>query len=119
MHHFHREMVRQVLCPLKVGDPAKGVVQNSIFDLALAQLLGQIAVAVAINLEPERTPRRHPHLAQPQIRIDAIDVVVQALAIIRFQVRLVRLFVMPGLIAAARLHRRQDADYSGLWSSFV
>jgi len=36
MHHLHGEVVCQLLRPLKVGDPAKGVVQNSILDLALA-----------------------------------------------------------------------------------
>jgi hypothetical protein len=49
MHHFYREMGRQHLRPLKVGDPAEGVVQNSILDLALAQLPGQIAVAIAMQ----------------------------------------------------------------------
>jgi hypothetical protein len=34
---------------------------------------------------------------------------MQAFAIIRFQIRLVGLLVMPGLVAAARLHSRKNA----------
>lgn len=49
------------------GDPAEGGVQNPIPDLALSQLPCQIAVAVAVDLEPEWTPGRHPHVAQPQL----------------------------------------------------
>src|SRR5712691_10756749 len=117
--HLHREVVRQLLRPLKVGDPAEGVVQNSILDLALAQLPGQIAVAIAIHLEPERTPSRHAHVAQPQIRVDPIDVVVQAFAIVRFQVGLVRLFVMPRFVGAAGLHYRQNAHQSRLFPTLL
>ncbi|MGH9629299.1 MAG: hypothetical protein ACRD7E_13345 [Bryobacteraceae bacterium] len=82
MQHLHRELIRQLLRPLKVGDPAEGVVQNTVFDLTPAQLPGQVAMAVAINLEPERTPGWHTHIAQPQIRIDEIDVVMQAFTMV-------------------------------------
>jgi len=119
MHYFHREVVRQFLCLSQVGDPAEGVVQDSIRDLALAQLSGQIAVAIAVDLEPEWTPSRHPHVAQPQLLVDEIDVVVQALAIVRLQVCLVGLLAVPRLVAAAGFHRRQDAHDSGLFPSLV
>jgi hypothetical protein len=59
------------------------MVQPPILNFALAQLPGQRTVAIAIDLEPEGTPGRHPHVTQSRIRVDEIDVVVQAFAIIR------------------------------------
>ena len=37
---------------------------------------------------------------------------MQALAIVRLQIRLVGLLVVPWFVAAARLHRRQNAHYT-------
>ena len=119
MKHLDRELVGQLLRPLKVGDPAEGVVQNPILDLALAQLPRQVAVAVRVDLQPERTPCRHPHVAQSQILVDEVGVVVQALGIVRLQVRLVRLLVVPRLVRPARLHRRQNAHQPGLFPALV
>jgi hypothetical protein len=78
-------------------------------DPAFVQLPRQIAMAIAIDLQPERTPGRHSHVAQPQILVDEIHVAVQAFAVVRLQVRLVRLLVVPRLIGAARFHCRQNA----------
>jgi len=119
MYHFHAEVVRPLLRSLQVGDPAEGMVQPPILHFALAQLPGQITVAIAADLEPEGTPGRHPHLTQSQIRVDEIDIIVQALAIIRLPVGGVGLLVMPRLVAAAGLHGRQDPHDSGLFPSLV
>jgi hypothetical protein len=44
---------------------------------------------------------------------------VQAFAVIRFQVGLMALLVVPGLIAAARFHRRHDANHSRFFPALV
>src|SRR5215471_12222086 len=76
-------------------------------------------MAIAIYLEPERTPSRYPHVAQPQILVDEIHVVVQAFTIVWLQVCLVRLLVMPRLVATTGLHRGQNAHQSRLFSTLV
>src|SRR5437773_12104606 len=76
-------------------------------------------MSIAVDLQPEGTPRGHAYVAQPQIRIDEIDVVVQAFAVRWLQVCLVRLFVVPRFIAATGLHGRQNAHQPGLISSLV
>ena len=104
VQHFHPELVGQFLRLFEVGDPAEGVIQHPVFDVVFAHLARQNTVAIAVELQPEWTPRRHPQRAQPQILVDEVDVVVQAFAIVRLQVGLVSLFVVPRLIAAAWLH---------------
>ena len=69
----------QLLPPLKAGYPAEGIVRNPILDLALAQLPGQVAVAVRADLLPESAPRRRPHAARPRIVVGQADVVARAL----------------------------------------
>src|SRR5262245_34670549 len=76
-------------------------------------------MAIAIYLEPERTPSRYSHVAQPQILVDGIHVVVQAFAIVWLQVCLVSLLVMPRLVATTGLHRGQNAHQSRLFSTLV
>src|SRR5215813_1715002 len=76
-------------------------------------------MAIAIYLEPERTPSRYSHVAQPQILVDEIHVVVQAFTIVWLQVCLVRLLVMPRLVATTGLHRGQNAHQSRLFSTLV
>src|SRR5579862_4123892 len=65
---------------------------------------------VDINLQPDRAPSGDAHLAQPPAGIDEIEIVVQAFAVVGAQIGLARLLVVPGLIAATRLHSREDAD---------
>src|SRR5215472_19150730 len=76
-------------------------------------------MAIAIYLEPEWTPSRYPHVAQPQILVDEIHVVVQAFTIVWLPVCLVRLLVMPRLVATTGLHRGQNAHQSRLFSTLV
>lgn len=74
-------------------------------------------MAVTVELQAEWTPGRHPQRAKSQILVNEVDGIVQAFAVVRFQIRLVGLLVMPGLVAAARLHRPQNADYAGLFAA--
>ena len=59
VQHLRPELVGQFLCLLEAGDPAEGVIQHPVFDVALAHRPRQNTVAVAIELQPERAPRRH------------------------------------------------------------
>ena len=65
MQHFDPELVGQFLSLLEVGDPAEGVVQHPVFDVALAHLPCQNTMAVTVELQPEGTPGRYPQRAKP------------------------------------------------------
>ena len=95
---------------MPVGDVAEGVVSHSIVDAQLAQLACQPVMAVEVDLQPARQPRRHTHMAQPQILVHEVEVVMQALAVIRYQIRLAGLLVVPRLVGRAGLHGRENAD---------
>src|SRR5438128_106542 len=118
VQHFHPELVGQFLRLFEVGDPAEGVIQHPVFDVVFAHLARQNTVAIAVELQPEWTPRRHPQRAQPQILVDEVDVVVQAFAIVWLQVGLVILLVVPRLIAAAWLHGGKNANHARLFAAF-
>jgi len=49
-------------------------------DAELAQLARQPVVAITVELQPKGAPGGHPHVAQPQVFIDEIEVIVQAFA---------------------------------------
>src|SRR5882672_5051173 len=69
---------------------------------------------VAVELEAERTPRRHAQIDQAQLGVDEVEVVVQAFAGIRPQEAAMRLFVVPRLVGVAGFHRRDDMDQTGM-----
>src|SRR5258706_12291082 len=74
------------------------------------ELAGQPAMPVAIELEAERTPGRHAQIDQAQLGVHEVEVVMEAFAGIRPQEGAVRLLVVPGLVAVAGFHRRDDMD---------
>ncbi len=110
MQPFDLQAVGDLLGARPVGDLHESVVQQGEVDLAPAQYAGQPVVAVEVNLQPARQPGRHPHVAQPQFLIQKVEVVVQTLAIVRQQVGLAGVLVVPRLVGRARLHGREDAD---------
>src|SRR6516165_1772970 len=79
------------------------------------ELAGQPAMAVAIKLEAERTPGRHPQIDQTQVDVHEVEVVMQAFAGVRPQEGAMRVLVVPRLVAVAGFHRRDNMDQAG-WS---
>ena len=57
-------------------------------------------------------------MAQAEFFVHEIKVIMQALAVIRHQIRLAGLLVVPRLVGRARLHRREDADQSRMLAAF-
>ena len=72
--------IGQCLRPLDVGDAHEGIAGGREIDAGSTELARQLAVAVAVELQPERTPRGHAQVTQPQHLIDEVEIVVQALA---------------------------------------
>ena len=110
MDSFGFPSVGDALRPLPVRNVAEGVVSHSIVDAQLAQLACQPVVPVEADLQPARQPRRHTHMAQAQFLVHEVEVVMQALAVIRHQVRLAGLLVVPRLVGRAGFHGRENAD---------
>ena len=63
-------------------------------------------MAIAVELQPERAPSGHPQVAQPQLLVDEVEVVMQTLARVRLEKRFATLLVVPRLVALARFHGR-------------
>src|SRR6516165_7097695 len=71
-------------------------------------------MAVKINLETEGTPGGNANIAQAQLFVDEIKVVVQALAVVGPQVGLPSFLVVPRLVGGTRFHGREDAHQAGV-----
>ena len=98
---------------------AKGIVQEAMMDTGLGEAQLQPTVSVEIDLEAKRTPGGDTHIAKAKLLIDKIEVVVQALAVIRFEEGLVGLFVAPRLVGLTWLHGREDMNEPGVIASFL
>ena len=103
-----REVIGEGLRPLPVVDVQEGVIDEGEADPGGAELASQPAVTVAIELETERTPGRHPQIDQAQLGVDEVEVIMQTFAAVRPQEGVMRALVVPGFIAVAGFHRRDD-----------
>jgi hypothetical protein len=106
--------VGQLLRFLKVFDAHKTVVEHSRIDAFAGQLSRQLVVAVEIELETKRRPRRHSEITQAKLGINEIEVVMQAFAAVVFEECFVCCLVMPGLIARTGLHGREYMHKAGM-----
>jgi hypothetical protein len=106
--------VGQLLRFLKVFDAHKTVVEHSRIDAFAGQLSRQLVVAVEIELETKRRPRRDSEITQAKLGINEIEVVMQAFAAVVFEECFVCCLVMPGLIARTGLHGREYMHKAGM-----
>ncbi|MPZ36401.1 MAG: hypothetical protein GEV13_36555 [Rhodospirillales bacterium] len=110
MQAVGRELVGQSLGTRPVVEAHEGVVGRGEADAVRRQAARQPAMAIAVELQAKRRPGRDPQINQPELAIHEVEIVVQALAAIGPQVRLVGRLVVPRLVRVARLHRRDDVD---------
>jgi hypothetical protein len=71
-------------------------------------------VAVEVELEPEWRPGREAEIAQTEQRVDEVEIVMDALAVLVPKEGLAGPLVVPGLERAARFHGREDVNQPGL-----
>src|SRR5439155_21791165 len=98
-------------------DVKEGVVERGVADLFSLQTTRQAMMPVEINLQPEGTPGGNTHVAQPQFLVEEIEVVMQALAVVRAQVRLTRRLIVPRPIGGTRFQGGEDPDQTGVLAS--
>ncbi len=108
------KLVSQLLRCLEVVDLYECVVEQLVADASLVELARQPVVTVEVELQSEWAPGRHAQVAQAELLIDEVEVVVQALATGGLQEGLLTLLVVPRLLAGASLHRGQDVDQTGM-----
>ena len=106
--------IDQRLSAGKVGNVYKGVFQLGINDPFFLKLDGQLIMAVEIELQAERCPGGYPQVAQPQFRVDEVEVVMQTFRLGGFQDGLATGLVVPGLERGALFHGREDVDQTGM-----
>ena len=82
MNLLHSPVIGQALGLAPVGDRGEGMVEQSRVDMVPPQLPRQPVMAVKINLQTEGAPGGNANIAQAQLLVDEIKVVVQALAVI-------------------------------------
>jgi len=100
-----------------VCDTHESVVPHRIVDSLAHKLARKDGVSIAIELQPKGRPGGNTQVAQPVFRMYEIEIVVQALALRRFEKGRARVLIMPRLEGIARFHRREDMHESGMFSS--
>jgi hypothetical protein len=71
-------------------------------------------MAIAIELQAKRTPSRYAQINQAQFGVDEVEVVMQTFAAVRSQEGAMGAFVVPGLVAVAGFHCRDDMHQAGI-----
>lgn len=108
------EAVGDLLRAGEVVDVDERVVDELEADLEPLQPRSQPVVAVHAELEAEGRPRRHAQVAEPEVGVDEVEVVVEALAAVGFEERLPGALVVPGLEGRAGLHGAEDVHETGM-----
>lgn len=112
------QLVGNFLSAREVVNLNEGVIDELKVDPLPLQPGGQPVVAVHAELQAERGPGGHAQMAESELRVDEIEVVVQTPAAVGLQEGLAGGFVVPRFERGAALHRAEDVHESGLASPF-
>ena len=108
------ECVGQLLGFLEVVDADESVFDLFVTNAFLIELPGKPVVPVEIELQAEGSPGRNAKITEAELRVDEIDVIVQAAAGVVLEEVGVRPLVVPGLEGGAGFHGREDVDDAGV-----
>ena len=104
VEQIYFERITETLGLAEIRNPRKDVIHESEGDAILGQMDSQPVVPIEIDLEAKRTPGGDAYIAEAKFLIDKIEVVVQALPVIRFEKGLVGLLVVPWFVGLTRFH---------------
>ena len=113
MECLDRKLIRQFLRTPPVVDRRERVVHLHETDAFRSKLGRQPVVAIAVELQPEWRPRRHTQIAQAEVLVDEIEIVVEALAVFVLQCSLVGRLVVPRVKRCTWLHCGKDMHETG------
>jgi hypothetical protein len=105
-----REAFAQPCCSVEVIDGEQRVVPADVADPATVELAGQPLAAVDVDLALVRDPALDAHVHEPELVVDDIQVVVQALPFPAEQLETACLVTLANLEAPARLDRADQTD---------
>jgi len=106
--------IGQDLSAREVDNVDEGIFQQGASDPFFLELYGQLVMPVEIELQAERCPGGHPQVAQPQLRVDEVEVVMQAFRLGGLESGLSSGLVVPGPERGSGFHRREDVDQTGV-----
>jgi hypothetical protein len=83
LHRLHFPIVGDPLRLVPIPNFYQGIVQQLVSDFAFPQLRREPVVPVKVNLQTARQPGGHPDIGQAQFFVEKVEIVVQALAVVR------------------------------------
>jgi hypothetical protein len=117
MDAFDLQVVGQFLRPAEVFQGHKTGVHHGRVNAVPGQVCCQVVMAVEIDLKTKRRPGWNAKIAQSQLGVDEIEVIMQAFPVVKLEKGFVGVLVMPGRKAGAGFHGRKDVDQTGMVSS--
>ena len=118
MQLFHAPAIGEALSAMPIGNLQEGIIEELIRDPLPTELAGQPFMPIEVDLQAEGTPSGHADKDQSQVLIEKVEVVMQALAVVRAQVDLAGFLVVPRPVGGTALHGRKDADQAGVSATF-
>jgi len=98
----------------EVGNVDEGIFQQGVRDSFFLKLDGQLVMPIEIELQAERCPSGYTQVAQSQLWVDEVEVVMQTFRLGGLEESLSSGLVMPGLERGAGFHCREDVDQTGV-----
>ena len=96
MESIDGECVSEFLSTSEVIDFEESVVQWGEAYPLIAKPIGEMAVSVAVELQSKRHPCRHSQVAETELGINEVEVIVEALGFLGAQKCLTGCLVVPG-----------------------
>lgn len=107
------EPVGQNLSRIPVVALHEGVVEQTVTDALFVKHCSQSVMPVEVELQSEGRPRRHTQVAQSKLRLNKIEIIMQAFGCRILEERAVGLFIVPRFVSGTRLHGRKNVYQPG------
>ena len=112
-------LLHQLVGDRIIVNMGKGIIEQVKSDSFLLQLVGQPGMPVEVELQTKRTPGWHTQITKSELRMDEIEVVVQAFAAIPQQISSPSALVVPGPVGRTGLQSRKDVHQPGLFPALL
>jgi hypothetical protein len=83
LHRLHFPIVADSLRLVPISNFYQGIVQQLVSDFCVSPVAPRTRCAVKVNLQTARQPGGHPDIGQAQFFAEKVEIVVQALAVVR------------------------------------
>lgn len=111
------DTIREPLGLFKVANLKKGVVFQHVGDAFLLKLGCQPIVPVEVELQSERSPGGDPQVAETELLVDEVEIVMKTFAGIVLEKGFMRFLVMPRLVTGTGFHGGEDVYQAGMMAA--